>query len=109
MFIGMTSTSAPDPTAGPTSAPASGLLTALAKNRTAIVALVIAIVGFLFTEIPIFGVFAGGPEDLVALVLGIVAIVLAFKRKTGLVKAIIATVLALAALGGISLGEGTLW
>ena len=93
-----------------TSAPSSGTYTPHATNRPATVALVVAIVGFLTTAVPDFlGVFAGGPEDLVGLILGIVAIRAASKRGVGRGRAIAATILSAAALIGIPLGEGWLW
>jgi hypothetical protein len=90
--------------------PAPGRLGTPARNPTATVALVVAIVGFVVTEVPDFiGFFAGGPEDLVALILGIIAIVTASRRGIGKAKAIAATVIAGAALLGIPLGEGIFW
>ncbi|MCU1471128.1 MAG: hypothetical protein JWQ39_2277 [Glaciihabitans sp.] len=81
-----------------------------AKNPAATVALVVAIVGFLVTQVPDFiGVLAGGPEDLVAVILGIIGIVIAFKRGAGKKKAIAATIVAAAALFGMPFGEGWLW
>jgi hypothetical protein len=74
------------------------------------VALVLAIVGVFVTEIPFsIGILAGGPEDLAALILGIIGIVLARRRGISKAKAIAATIVAAAALLGIPLGEGTLW
>jgi hypothetical protein len=74
-----------------------------ATNGVATAALVVAIVGFVVTQFPLFiGLFAGGPEDLAAVILGIIGIVTAL-------KAIVATALAVATLVGISFGEGWLW
>ena len=101
MFVVVTS-------AGTSSAPRFS--TKPATNRTATAALVVAIVGSVVTVFPDFiGLFAGGPEDLVALILGIIATVKAFRSGTGKARAIAATVISAAALFGISLGEGTLW
>jgi hypothetical protein len=104
MFVLMTSvpTSRPVPIEDPSARSAS--------NRAATVALVIAIVGFVVTKIPaLAGLIAGGPEDIAALVLGVIGIVTAFKRGSGKAKAIAATLIAVATVVEIPFGEGWLW
>jgi hypothetical protein len=104
MFVVMTSvpTSRPIPIDDPSAAKTS--------NHAATVALVLAIVGLVVTQIPFFaGIIVGGPEDIAALVLGIIGIVTAFKRGSGKTKAIVATVIAAATVLAIPLGEGWLW
>jgi hypothetical protein len=81
-----------------------------ASNHAATVALVVAIVGFIVTKIPdLAGLIAGGPEDIAALVLGVIGIVTAFKRGNGKAKAIAATLIAVATVVEIPFGEGWLW
>jgi hypothetical protein len=89
----------------PTPIPNTGKTT----NRTATAAIIVAVIGFLVTQVPLFGAFAGSPEDIAAVVLGIVGIVTAVKRGNGKVKAIVATVIAVATLVGIVFGDGTIW
>jgi hypothetical protein len=104
MFVVMTSAHASR------RAPNPGSSAKTATNRTATAALVVAIVGFVVTQIPFFvGLFAGSPEDIAAVILGIAGIVTAFRRGTGKVKAIVATILAVASLVGIGFGDGWLW
>ncbi len=80
-----------------------------ARNRAATAALIVAIVGFVVTKVPSFGALAGSPEELAALILGIIGSVSAFRSGTGRAKAIVAIILAVATFAGIPFGEGTLW
>jgi hypothetical protein len=103
-FVVMTSvpTSRPVPIEDP-SAPKT-------SNHVATVALVVAIVGLVVTQIPFFaGIIVGGPEDIAGLVLGIIGIATAFRRGSGRTKAIVATVIAAVTVVAIPFGEGWLW
>ncbi len=89
--------------------PASGPARRSVKNRAATAALIVAIVGFVVTKFPTLGALAGSPEDIAAVVLGIIGSVAAFRNGTGKGKAIAALVVAVATIAGIPFGEGTLW
>jgi hypothetical protein len=80
-----------------------------ASNRTATVALIAAIIGFVVTKIPAFGAIAGSPEEVAALILGIIGAVSAFRSGTGKAKAIVAIIVAVATFAGLPFGEGTVW
>ena len=78
-------------------------------SRTATVALVVAIVGFVLKAFPIIGDVIGGPENVAAVVLGIIGLVIAIRRGTGKRLAIAAIILGFTPLAGTFFGEGSLW
>lgn len=81
-----------------------------AKNAQAVAALVLGIVGFVLTPIPLFiGLFLGGIPDILAVIFGILGIVRA--NKTGIGKGMAIAGLVLGGLGVLStfIGAGTIW
>lgn len=81
------------------------------KNGFATAALVLGIVGFVVTGIPLFiGLFLGGPMDILAIVFGILGIRKA-AALNGVGKGAAITGLVLGSIAFISIffGAGTLW
>jgi len=81
-----------------------------AKNGLAVAALVLGITGFVTTGIPLFvGLFLGGPQDILAIVFGIVGITRAQRTGVGLGMAVTGLILGCVAFFSIFLGAGTIW
>lgn len=96
----------------PTPAPAAPVYVAVpAKNGAATAALILGIIGFVLTPIPLFiGLFLGGIPALLGVIFGIVGIVRSNTLAgVGKVAAIVGLVLGGLAVLSIFLGAGTIW
>ena len=82
-----------------------------AVNGAATAALVLGIIGFVLTPIPLFiGLFVGGIPDILAIVFGIVGLVKAPKvANRGFAPALVGLILGGLGFLSIFIGAGTVW
>ena len=80
------------------------------KNSFATASLVLGIIGFFVTGIPLFiGFFFGGPLDILAIIFGIIGINRANKVGVGMAASVVGLVLGSLAFIAIFFGAGTIW
>lgn len=79
-------------------------------NGAATAALILGIVGFVLTPIPIFiGLFLGGIPAILAVILGIIGAIRSTNLGVGTARAVIGIVLGGLAVISIFFGAGTIW
>jgi Protein of unknown function (DUF2510) len=80
-------------------------------NNLAVPSLVLGIIGFVLTPIPLFiGLFVGGIPDVLAIIFGIIGLVRAPQvAGRGFVPALLGLILGALGFLGIFLGSGTIW